>query len=266
MSGPLGRAETAALLDRHGIRLRRSLGQHFLTEPNVVRRIVQLAGVGPGSRVLEIGAGAGTLTRALVDAGAEVIAYEVDESLRPVLADTVGDRADLRFEDAASVDFASALDGTGWALVANLPYNVGTPIVLDVLRQVPAIDLIVVMLQREAIERFAAGPGSRQYGLPSVVVALHGTIEVALRVPAHLFVPKPKVESTVAIISRRTADPLAERAIEIAGAAFSQRRKMVRSSLKNVCTPAAFDTAGVEGTARAEDLSPDDYLALAAAA
>jgi 16S rRNA (adenine1518-N6/adenine1519-N6)-dimethyltransferase len=266
MSEPLGRAETAALLERHGIRLRRSLGQHFLTEPNVVRRIVEVAGVGPGSRVLEIGAGAGTLTRALVDAGADVVAYEVDEALRPVLADTVGDRAELRFEDAASADFGSALDGTGWALVANLPYNVGTPIVLDVLRHVPAIDRIVVMLQREAIDRFAADPGSRQYGVPSVVVALHGTIEVAFRVPAHLFVPKPKVESTVAIISRRKPDPLAERAIVIAGTAFSQRRKMVRSSLKGVIELGAFDGAGIEPTARAEDLSPADYLALAAAA
>jgi len=261
---PLGRAETAALLERHGVRLRKSLGQHFLAEPNVVRKIVAVAGVHPGSRVLEIGAGAGTLTRALADAGAEVIAYEIDEGLRPVLDETVGDRADVRFADAGAIDFSRELHGDGWSLVANLPYNVGTPLVLDVLRHVPAIGRIVVMLQREAIQRFAASPGSREYGVPSVVVALHGTIEVALRVSPHLFVPRPKVESSVAVIERHNPDPLAERAIEIAGVAFGQRRKMVRSSLRGMISAETMETAGIVPTMRAEDLSPADYLLLAA--
>ncbi len=260
---PLGRAETVALLERHGIRLRRSLGQHFLGEPNVVRRIVEIAGVRSGSKVLEVGAGAGTLTRALADTGAEVIAYEVDEALRPVLDETVGDRAELRFTDAAAVDFTDELSGSGWVLVANLPYNVGTPIVLDVLRHVPAIATIVVMLQREAVQRFAAGPGSRDYGMPSVVVALHGTIEVALHVAPHLFVPHPKVESSVALIERKEAHPLVERAIGLAGVAFGQRRKMIRSSLRDSFAPEVFDKAGIDPTVRAEELSPDDYLRLA---
>ena len=264
MAEPLGRAETVTLLKRHGVRLRKSLGQHLLGEPNVVRRIVEIAGVRRGSRVLEIGAGAGTLTRALVDAGAEVIAYEVDEALRPVLAETVGDRADVRFADAASVDFAEELPGSGWSLVANLPYNVGTPIVLDVLRHVPAVERIVVMLQKEAVQRFAAGPGSRDYGVPSVVVALHGTIDVAFHVPPHLFVPRPKVESSVAVIERKDADPLAECAVEVAGVAFRQRRKMVRSSLRNLLATGVMEQAGIDPTVRAEELSPDDYLRLAA--
>lgn len=265
MADPLGRAETAAILERHGIRLRRSLGQHFLTEPNVVRRIVEVAGVGPGDRVLEIGAGAGTLTRALADVGASVLAYEVDEGLRPVLEETVGDRAEIRFEDAAEVDFGAVLEGTGWALVANLPYNVGTPIVLDILRHVPAVDRVVVMLQREAVQRLSARPGSREYGLPSVVVAFHGIIEVALQVPAHLFVPRPKVESTVAVIRRVDADPASERAIAVAAAAFGQRRKMVRSSLRGLVDEATLTAAGIDPTVRAEDLSPADYLRLAEA-
>lgn len=264
MAEPLGRAETVALLERHGVRLRRSLGQNFLAEPNVVRKIVAVAGVGPGSKVLEIGAGAGTLTRALTDAGAEVIAYEVDEGLRPVLEETVGDRADVRFADAASIDFEHVLPGGGWSLVANLPYNVGTPIVLDVLRHFPAIDRIVVMLQREAVQRFAARPGSRDYGVPSVVVALHGTIDVAFHVAPHLFVPRPKVESSVAVIERREPDPLAERAIELAAAAFGQRRKMIRSSLRDRLPPDTVERAGIDPTMRAEGLSADDYLRLAA--
>ena len=264
MGEPLGRAETVALLERHAVRLRKSLGQHFLAEPNVVRKIVKVSGVGPGSKVLEIGAGAGTLTRALADAGATVIAYEIDEALRPVLEETVGDRAHIRFADAATIDFESELPGQGWSLVANLPYNVGTPIVLDVLRHVPAVHRIVVMLQREAIQRFAASPGSRDYGVPSVVVALHGTIDVALHVAPHLFVPRPKVESSVAVIDRIEPDPLAEQAILLAGAAFGQRRKMVRSSLRDRFASGEIEQAGIDPTRRAEQLSPDDYLRLAA--
>lgn len=266
MTEPLGRAETRALLRRHGVRLRKSLGQHFLGEPNVIRKIVRVADVGPGSNVVEVGAGAGTLTRALADAGARVIAYEIDEALRPVLAETVGDRAEIRFADAAAIDFAAELDGVGWALVANLPYNVGTPIVLDVLRRVPAIERIVVMLQREAVQRLAAAPGSKTYGLPSVVVALHGEIEVPLRVAPHLFVPRPRVESAVAVIRRRPADPGADRAIDLAATAFRQRRKMIRSSLRDVVTEDALRAAGLDPTRRAEQLAPEDFLRLAAVA
>jgi 16S rRNA (adenine1518-N6/adenine1519-N6)-dimethyltransferase len=121
------------------------------------------------------------------------------------------------------------------------------------------------MLQREAVERLAASPGSKTYGLPSVVVGLHGTIRVALRVPPHLFVPQPKVESAVAVIERKPADPRAERAIEIAAAAFGQRRKMVRTSLRGVFPDPepVLSAVGVDPTSRAEELSPSDYLRLA---
>ena len=250
-----------------GIRLKASLGQHFLAEPNTVRRIVEIAGVSAEDCVLEIGAGAGTLTRALADRGARVIAYEVDEGLRPVLAEVVGDTAEIRFEDASNIDFGVALPPGEWALVANLPYNVGTPILLRMLREVPRVTRFVVMLQREAIERLAAEPGSKTYGIPSVVVALHGRIEVALRVPPHLFVPRPKVESAVAVIDRIEANPAADRAVEIASGAFGQRRKMVRASLRGVLDdpPGALMRAGIDPTARAEELSPADYLRLATA-
>lgn len=266
MVDPLGMAETTELLERHGIRLKKSLGQHFLGEPNVVRRIVELADVQAGTRVLEIGAGAGTLTRALIATGAEVLAYEIDEGLRPVLAETVGEGAEVRFEDASVVDFGSKLAGEGWVLVANLPYNTGTPIVLDVLRRVPQVQRLVVMLQREAVDRLAAGPGSRQYGVPSVIVALHGTIGIALRVAPHLFVPRPAVESAVAVIERRAAPALAENAIELARHAFGQRRKMIRASLRAVMSGADITAAGIDPTTRAEDLGPGDYLRLAEAA
>jgi 16S rRNA (adenine1518-N6/adenine1519-N6)-dimethyltransferase len=267
--GPLGRAETARLLDRHGIHPRRALGQHFLAEPNVVRRIVEISGVGPGSRVLEIGAGAGTLTRGLAEAGAAVTAIEVDERLRPLLEESLAglSNIDLRFEDATRVDLASLLGDERWVVVANLPYNVGTPLVLDLLRSTPQVVRLVVMLQREAVERIAAPPGTRAYGLPSVVARLHADVTVALRVAPTVFIPTPKVESAVAVLERRRPPPHTDRAVAIAAAAFGQRRKMIRRSLRSVLADpgSVLAAAGVEPTARAEDLSPEDYLRLAEA-
>ncbi len=266
MADPLGREETRRLLDAHGIRPTRHLGQHFLVEPNVVRRIVEVAGVSSGDQVVEIGAGAGTLTRALVATGARVVAYEIDQALRPVLAETVGDSAEVRFADAAAADWEHDLAPGTWVVVANLPYNVGTPLVLDLLRGVPRVVRLVVMLQEEAVERLAAGPGTRVYGLPSVVAALHGTVRVALRVPAHLFLPPPKVRSAVAMIERHDADAAAERAIHLAAAGFGQRRKMIRSSLRGMLTEQAIRDAGLAPTDRAEDLAPADWLTLARSA
>jgi 16S rRNA (adenine1518-N6/adenine1519-N6)-dimethyltransferase len=263
---PLGRAATARLLAAHGVRPRRSLGQHFLVDPNLVRKVVAAAEVRPGDRVLEIGAGAGTLTRALAAAGARVLAYEVDPRLRPVLEEAlegVGG-VEVRYADAATIDPAE-FGGEEWAVVANLPYHVGTPLLLRLLREAPGISRFVVMLQLEAVERLAAAPGSRVYGLPSVVVQLHGTIRVAFRVPAAVFLPPPKVESAVAVIRRREAHPRAEQAVALAAAAFGQRRKMLRRSLARVLAdPAtALAAAGLAATGRAEELSPEDYLRLA---
>ncbi|OFW67566.1 MAG: ribosomal RNA small subunit methyltransferase A [Actinobacteria bacterium RBG_16_68_21] len=268
MAEPLGKRETRELLTRHGFRPTKHLGQHFLVEPNVVARIVEIAVLGREAQVIEIGAGAGTLTRALAATGARVIAYEIDDSLRPVLAETVGDAADIRYDDAARVDWGVALPPGEWVVVANLPYNVGTPLVLDLLRWVPRITRLVVMLQREAIDRLAASPGSKIYGLPSVVVGLHGVVRIALRVPPHLFLPPPKVESAVAVIERRPADLAAEAAIALAAAGFAQRRKMIRSSLRSLLDDpeGTIAAAGLDATARAEDLAPGDWLRLAGAA
>mgnify|MGYP001078652626 CR=1 FL=1 len=221
---PLGRGATARLLADHGVHPRKELGQHFLVDPNLVRRIVAAAGVGPGDRVLEIGAGAGTLTRALAASGASVLAYEIDPRLAPVLEAALAGvpNAEVRFEDAAGLDPA-ALGAGPWVMVANLPYNVGTPLLLRLLREAPAIERFVVMLQREAVERLAAPPGSRTYGLPSVVVQLHGSISIAFRVPATVFLPPPKVESAVAVIRRTPANPRSERATAQDAAPFPGR-------------------------------------------
>jgi 16S rRNA (adenine1518-N6/adenine1519-N6)-dimethyltransferase len=264
------RREVGALLERHSLTPRKRLGQHFLVDPNIVARVVRLAGVKAGDRVLEIGAGTGTLTRALAEAGGAVRSYEVDRRLEPVLAEVLaGLEVDLRFEDAMDIDLAAALTPERWLMVSNLPYDVGTPLLLRLLREDDRIERFVVMVQLEVADRLAAGPGSRVYGLPSVVAGLHATVERAFTVPARVFLPAPHVESAVVVLVRR---PLADRAltegaVAVAAAAFGQRRKMLRSSLA-VLFPdvtAVLVAAGVDPTSRAEMLRPADYLTIAAA-
>lgn len=262
------RVEIAALLDRHGLRPRKRLGQHFLADPNIVERIVRLADLTPTDHVVEVGAGTGTLTRALAATGASVVAYEVDAGLQPVLAETLaGCEVDLRFADVTRVDFAAELPAGRWTLVANLPYNVGTPLVLDLLRNAPPIVRFVVMVQREVGERLAAGPGSRTYGLPSVIAQLHADVNAGFKVPPQVFVPAPDVESSVVVLVRKPAPPSVEAAIGLAAAAFNQRRKMLRRSLVSVLVDpeAVLERAGIDPTARAEALAPEDYLRLAGA-
>ena len=264
MADALGRAATLRLLERHGIRPRKALGQHFLVDPNTTSKIVEIAGVGDGDRVIEIGAGIGTLTRALASTGATVTAFEVDERLRPVLTETLAGVAgvDLRFEDAMTVE-ATAFERCGTVMVANLPYNVGTPLVLRALREALAIRRFVVMLQRESVERMVARPGTKTYGLPSVVVGLHARVAIAMRVKPSVFVPQPQVDSAVAVLDRVAAPLGAERALALAAAGFGQRRKMLRSSLRGLVGEEVFAAAGVDATARAEDLEPGVWLNLA---
>lgn len=262
------RNEMRQLLQRHGLKPRTSLGQHFLADPNLTRRIVAAAGVTRGDRVLEVGPGTGTLTRQLIAAGGEVTAIEVDEQLRPVLEETMaGLSVNLLFLDAATVDYRELLGVGPWKVVANLPYQIGTQLVLDWLRLVPSITDMTVMVQLEVAQRMAAPPGSRAYGLPSVVAGLHADLKIAFRVPPHVFYPPPQVESAVVRVVRRSAPPGAARAIELAAAGFGQRRKMLRGSLSAIVPNAeeVLRFAGIDPTKRAEDLSPADFLRLAEA-
>jgi 16S rRNA (adenine1518-N6/adenine1519-N6)-dimethyltransferase len=233
-----------------------------------VERIVRRAAVGPGDRVVEIGAGTGTLTRALAATGATVVAYEIDRALEPVLAETLaGSTAEVRFEDAAKTDLVAALPGGPWALVANLPYHVGTPLLLEILRHVPQVTTMVVMVQREVADRLTAAPGSRVYGLPSVVAQLHAAVRFEFPVAASVFVPEPAVASAVVSLTRVPAPAAAERAVELAAAAFNQRRKMLRRSMRGVLDEPdrVLQETGIDPTARAEDLAPDDFVRIAAA-
>ena len=247
---------------------RKSLGQNFLQDPNIINKIVRALNVQPGDTVLEIGPGTGTLTRALVGAGASVVAYEVDRSLRLLLNDVVeGLDVELRFEDALAADWAGEFSEGRWKMVANLPYNVATPLVCDLLDDVPAVTSMLVMVQREVAERLAAQPGSKQYGAVSVKVAYWATASVVGTVPASVFVPRPNVESALVRIDRH--DPPAtdqERLFALVRRAFGQRRKMLRRSLADAIEPGVFESAAVDPRARPEQLDLDAWCRLADAA
>ena len=264
------RSEIRALLRRHAVTPRRGLGQHFLADRNLVAKMVDLAGDPARSRALEVGPGTGTITRALVEAGFAVTAYEVDERLRPVLEESLaGLDVDLRFQDATRLDMKEFGAGTDWVLVSNLPYQVGTSILLDLLQEAAGLGRCVVVAQREVAERLIAGPGSKAYGLPSVITALYGQARLEFRIPPQVFLPAPNVDSAaVSILRVAPPEPLRRLAVRVAAAAFRKRRKMVRSSLRGVLPAPAEEVlplTGVDPTQRAEDLDPGAYLSIAAA-
>ena len=275
----LTRADIQRLLDDHGLRPSRALGQNFVADPNTVRRIARLAGVGPGDRIVEIGAGLGSLTLALAEAGAEVLAVELDSRLVPILRHVVdGLRVTVVEADALRLDWETLLgtDGTApgarrpWGLVANLPYNVATPLVVGVLESAPRIGWMLVMVQREVGERMAAKAGDDAYGAVSVKIAYWGTASVVGRVPATVFVPRPRVESVLVRIERRDEPAVStdvvgpDRLFAVVRAGFAHRRKMLRRSLAGVVDPEAFAGAGVAPEARAEELAVEDWGRLAA--
>ncbi len=266
------RRQAADLLDRHGIRPSRALGQNFVVDPNTVRRIVRLAGVEAGDPVIEVGAGLGALTLALAEAGAAVTAVELDRHLLPVLEEVlagVEPPPTVVHADAMTLDWAALLaDGDHWHLVANLPYNVATPLVLDVLDGVPQIDRLLVMVQREVGERLAASPGTAAYGIPSVKVAYWAHAELAGRVGPSVFLPRPQVDSVLVRITRRTAPATAadrDRLFALVRAGFGQRRKMLRRSLAGLVETTDFERCGVAPESRAEQLSVEQWGRLAGA-
>jgi 16S rRNA (adenine1518-N6/adenine1519-N6)-dimethyltransferase len=257
------------LLDQSGLAPRRDLGQNFVGDPNTVRKIAALAQVGPGDHVVEIGAGLGSLTLALAETGAAVTAVEVDHGIVPVLRQVVAGVPQVTVveADATRADWTALLAaGDVWTLVANLPYNVATPLVCDLLDEVPTIRSMLVMVQREVAERFAAAPGSKQYGAVSVKVAYWSKARIVGHVPASVFVPRPNVESALVRIDRREP-PEVDRMLmfELVRTAFGQRRKMLRRSLASTVAGDVFEAAGVAPESRPEQLGLDDWVRLATA-
>jgi 16S rRNA (adenine1518-N6/adenine1519-N6)-dimethyltransferase len=264
--------EVRDLLARHGARPSQARGQNFVVDPNTVRRVARLADIGPGDRVVEVGAGVGSLTVALAETGAAVTAIEVDRRLLAALGEALaGSGVRIVEGDALRLDWTGLLGGDEWVLVANLPYNIATPLVAQLLDEVPAIDRMVVMVQREVGERLAAGVGDEAYGAVSVKVASWGSARVLGRVPASVFWPEPSVESALVEIRR---DPPEVQAEKLAGvdrgwlerlvrAGFGQRRKMLRRSLLGLVTAEELVAAGIRPDARAEELDLAAWARLA---
>jgi 16S rRNA (adenine1518-N6/adenine1519-N6)-dimethyltransferase len=262
-----------ALLAGHGLRPVRSLGQHYLADPNTARKVVRLAGVEPGETVLEIGPGLGSLTLALRAAGVRVAAVEADARLLPALEEVLaGDQGvTVTAADALRADLG-ALAPQARRLVANLPYNIAAPLVLRVLAEFPGVRQLTVMVQREVGERLAAAPGTAAYGAPSAKVAALADAHVLAAVSRHVFIPEPHVDSVLVGVARRphpALDGLAyEQVARVIDAAFSQRRKTLRNALRTLGLDAAEvealgRAAGVDLALRAERLDVPAFAALA---
>lgn len=254
--------DVARLLSDHGLSPRRAFGQNFVVDPNTVRRITRLAEIGPEDFVVEIGAGLGSLTLALAETGARIVALEIDRGLVPVLRSIVASASNVTVieGDALTLDWTQIIPpGRRAIVVANLPYNVATPLIADLLDTVPAIYKFVVMVQREVAQRFAASPGSAEYGAVSVKIAYWATARLLGDVPPTVFLPRPKVTSSLVEIVRRPHPAIgdevrSEDLFTLVRTAFGQRRKMLRRSLAGIVDAEDFARAGIAPTARPEEL------------
>ena len=266
----LSRADASRQLEGAGLRAKRALGQNFVVDANTVRKIARLANVDNHRHVLEIGAGLGSLTLALAETGALVTAVEVDDQLLPLLRENVDpiDNITVVHADAMKLNWSTLLEGgDDWALVANLPYNVATPLVADVLDFVPQVQRMLVMVQKEVGERFCASPSTEAYGALSVKVAFHATARIAGIVPPTVFLPRPNVDSALVEIVRHK-EPIDAQInqkdlFSLVRMGFAKRRKMLRGSLAGRVSPEQFEEADIAPTARAEELSVYDWMRLA---
>jgi 16S rRNA (adenine1518-N6/adenine1519-N6)-dimethyltransferase len=264
------------VIRRHGLAARKSLGQNFLFDLNLTERIARAAGPLANATVFEVGPGPGGLTRALLALGAmRVLAVERDEraiaALQEIAAHYPG-RLEIVSADALVFDPRSRLDGAPASIVANLPYNIATALLISWLSiepWPPWYDRAVLMFQREVAERIVAAPGSKAYGRLSVFVQWRCEARILFDVNPSAFVPPPKVTSSLLrIVPRASPAPCDRRLLEnVTQAAFGQRRKMLRQSLRslNADVPALLAAASLDPTARAEDISVAGYVALAQA-
>ena len=262
-------------LEAHGLLARKSFGQHFLLDLNITRKIARLAAPLEGRAVIEVGPGPGGLTRALLEAGATVIAVEKDPRFLPLLAElaAVADgRLVLVEADALKVDEAELLaahaPGLPARVISNLPYNVGAPLLVKWLHQARRFEALTLMFQKEVAERIAARTGSDAYGRLGVLSQAVCEAAIVMNLPARAFTPPPKVESAVVQLTPRAdgPEPRLLAALErVTQAAFGQRRKMLRSSLKSLGGEALCAAAGIDAGVRAETVPVSGFLDLARA-
>jgi len=277
VSALLGAGDVRRLAEEIGARPTKKWGQNFVIDPNTVRRIVRAADVQSADTVLEVGPGLGSLTLALVETGARVIAVEIDPALAERLPRTIEEfapesvgRVQVVRADALEI---TTLPAEPSVLVANLPYNVAVPVVLHLLAAFPTIERMLVMVQREVADRLCAEPGSRTYGVPSVKARWFGDLRYAGDVGRSVFWPAPNVDSGLVALERRPAPQGADRVkvFAVVDAAFSQRRKQLKSALAGVLggterSAKVLQSAGVDPSARGEQLELADFVAIAQAA
>ncbi len=279
-AGPrlLGPAEVRRLAAGLDLRPTKQRGQNFVIDANTVRRIVRESGVSAGEVVVEVGPGLGSLTLALLEAGADVVAIEVDPVLAAALPGTIAEFAP-RTADHCSVVLADALRVTELpgppptALVANLPYNVSVPVLLHLLALLPSLEHGLVMVQSEVADRLAAPPGSKTYGVPSVKAAWYADVRRAGAIGRNVFWPAPNVDSGLVAWTRHdppTTGVSRERVFAVVDAAFAHRRKALRGALRDLAGSSeaaerALVAAGIEPLARGESLGIAEFVRIAEA-
>lgn len=280
MADLLGPSDVRTLAESLGASPTKKWGQNFVVDAGTVRRIVRIAGVQPSDHVVEVGPGLGSLTLALLEAGATVTAIEIDPVLAAALPATVAQRAPQQAaaltviqDDALRVrGLGDGANGTPpTLLVANLPYNVSVPVILHFLDTFPTLERVLVMVQSEVADRLAAPPGSRTYGIPSAKAAWYCDVRRAGNVGRSVFWPVPRVDSALVLMQRR-AVPLTtaprETVFAVIDAAFSQRRKALRGALAGVAGSApaaevALRAAGIEPLTRGEQLGIEGFVRIA---
>jgi 16S rRNA (adenine1518-N6/adenine1519-N6)-dimethyltransferase len=272
----LGPAEIRDLAELLDVTPTKKLGQNFVIDANTVRKIVKVAKVEAGDSVVEIGPGLGSLSLGIVEAGASLVAVEIDGRLAAQLPTTFAQMAPeakltVIHEDAMKI---MELPGEPTRLVANLPYNVSVPVLLHFLEHFPSIRSGVVMVQAEVGHRLAAAPGSKVYGGPSVKAAWYGKWRIAGTVSRQVFWPVPNVDSVLVGFERDAVQPgdeaLRRRTFDIIDGAFGQRRKMLRQALSDLCGSSAeatalLEKAGIDPTLRGEQLGIDEFVSIASA-
>ncbi len=269
---------TMDLVKKHGFKFTKSLGQNFLIDDNIVDKIVAGAGIGPGDKIIEVGPGIGTLTREMASRAQNLMAVEIDKNLIPILEDTLGDYDNVKIvnEDIIKADIRGLIDenlgGGPVKLVANLPYYITTPIIMRFLEENINVTDIVVMVQKEVAERMNAQPGGKDFGALSVAVQYYCDTEIVAKVPRHLFVPQPNVDSIVIALrvrpERKYKVDDEDLYFKVVKAAFGQRRKTLLNSISSMGNLAkdqvkeALEEAGIDPKRRGETLSLDEFAIL----
>ena len=269
---------TMELVKKHGFKFTKSLGQNFLIDDNIVDKIVAGAGIGPGDKIIEVGPGIGTLTREMASRVETLMAVEIDKNLIPILEDTLGDYDNVKIvnEDIIKADIRGLIDenlgGGPVKLVANLPYYITTPIIMRFLEENINVTDIVVMVQKEVAERMNAQPGGKDFGALSVAVQYYCDTEIVAKVPRHLFVPQPNVDSIVIALrvrpERKYKVDDEDLYFKVVKAAFGQRRKTLLNSISSMGNLSkdqvkeALEEAGIDPKRRGETLSLDEFAIL----